>query len=69
MVSEVIFPCMDILFIMRYKMDNKNIRHRRKGHEEGKHQEREGKLQGINKSVTVKRIQQENNWKKSQKTG
>ena len=50
-------------------MDNKNIRHRRKGHEEGKHQEREGKHQGINKSVTVKRIQQENNWKKSQKTG
>lgn len=33
-------------------MDNKNIRHRRKGHVEGKHHGREGKHQGRRKSVT-----------------
>lgn len=36
MICEIIFPYIDIVFIMMYKMDNKNMRYRRRGHIEGK---------------------------------
>lgn len=58
MVSVIIFPYIDILFIMRYKIYNKNMRQRRRGHIEGK---ASGKKQKCNrrKDAAEKQLEEE----------